>query len=436
MWIYTDFASMHSLSLQVKRRVYINSLTERNNPDFKQVRMGLPHKKKAHYLYEYELTEIEFQEKSFILNNALADPNIEGIYETKIPIEIKAILALGCVIRPKAEKLDRIAQSASAISGHVFSVDELEVKADPRYLSEISALHQFHISHIQMGKRGLWMLFVPSSMKVHVFIVLPGTHESPSMQKYVRSVLNSIEWDCVTQYPKNNKQTLRVINKILGDERPANSIAVVASPLATHSLISEGLDTLIREIPVIRRHSDLLVLSALDWQREGIGKLCTFYLEAESDLREKVNLARYGSIPVGNLPEDPMLFLCDILFSRSLSSSRNILWWSDEVLPDMGGEDTSDQILTERDFYSEEQISPGLYSYISIEFDLGLLPTNAIICYKHLFTGELIEDNPDDERVICLDSFRRIRGMICTWVEDVKKYNNEVADKLVIHSYR
>lgn len=432
MWVLTEFKELYCVNLEVKRQIYISSKVERVVDGFKPVKMTLPHGKTTNFLYEFEMTELEYEEKKFVLNNALADADIEGIYETKVPIEALALIRLGAVLRPKVELLEHILEKQGNLLGHTFSVDNFETKAESKYLMNLSCLHQFFLLQVKTNVRSIWMVIQPDISQIDVFIIMPGHGDKPSLQKAVRDSLNSPDWLVNTQYPKKEEQLYRCIEKIFKDQIKSSIIyASVGMPIEE---LRKSIPVIISEIPIVQVKYLYCEFPALDWQRFCITHLCKLYLELGEYIRSQIGLARYSGVPLGNLPQDPILFVCDILFARSLKSSRNLIWWSEEGNPDMGGEE--DAVIDDSDFFGTESCSAGLYSDIVAELDLGVLPTNAILCYKYLFSGETIENNPSDEKFVCLNAFRKIRSMISTWIEDVHKYKNEFADRLVMHSYR
>jgi len=52
------------------------------------------------------------------------DKVVEGVYESKMPLAFKAIVQLGCLVRPRKNKIP-VGESARA---RVYKLDELEVK--------------------------------------------------------------------------------------------------------------------------------------------------------------------------------------------------------------------------------------------------------------------------------------------------------------------
>jgi hypothetical protein len=51
--------------------------------------------------------------------------NVEGVYETKLPLLFKAILELGCLVKPRSRMIPRTEQAL----GRTYKVSELEVKS-------------------------------------------------------------------------------------------------------------------------------------------------------------------------------------------------------------------------------------------------------------------------------------------------------------------
>lgn len=222
------------------------------------------------------MSESDFQEKFFVLSNALADPQIEGVYETKIPIDILAIIKLGCILRPKVEGLEHILEDKGNLQGHVFRIEDFEVRSDAGYLKDLKNLNHFYLMHVQTGVRSIWMLFSAANLTIFVYILMPGHNpEKPSMQKIIRDALNTQDWACQTIYPKNQDQALRLIDKTLVQEKNGqHSIVVFSSEQSLDYLIKHGLNCLDREFPAIRIGCPKYTLPSLDWQKIGIQYLC------------------------------------------------------------------------------------------------------------------------------------------------------------------
>jgi len=75
------------------------------NKEYMVSRKTLPRNKKRYHLYEAVVEEEDYLKSkiSSKMYSFLCDKNIEGIYETKIPLAYKAILQLNAKVKPKKE---------------------------------------------------------------------------------------------------------------------------------------------------------------------------------------------------------------------------------------------------------------------------------------------------------------------------------------------
>ena len=65
--------------------------------------------------------------------------------------------------------------------------------------------------------------------------------------------------------------------------------------------------------------------------------LITLLGTGSCDLQERVALARYCHLPVGNMTGDWILNTADALFARCLRDADHLLWANDPSLPDVAG---------------------------------------------------------------------------------------------------
>jgi len=55
------------------------------------VKKKLPREKKSHFVYEINLNEEEYNQNYESLDSFLTNPDIEGVYETNLPLSYKFI---------------------------------------------------------------------------------------------------------------------------------------------------------------------------------------------------------------------------------------------------------------------------------------------------------------------------------------------------------
>lgn len=125
VWALTESGQMFQVKLKVNRSIYINSKIVCNDPEFKKCNKLLPRNRKAYNLYEWEKSEDVFIEKFHNISyHHLLNHTVEGVYETKVPLLFKAIMELGCLVRPRPSVIPRHEQAL----GRTYRLHELELK--------------------------------------------------------------------------------------------------------------------------------------------------------------------------------------------------------------------------------------------------------------------------------------------------------------------
>ncbi len=75
---------VQAIHVEVPRKIYVNCRKERG-PDFgRLVKHTLPHRRPAYFLYELTMPERRFLRYTKDLARLLSDPDVEGVYETKV----------------------------------------------------------------------------------------------------------------------------------------------------------------------------------------------------------------------------------------------------------------------------------------------------------------------------------------------------------------
>jgi DNA polymerase epsilon subunit 1 len=130
----------------------------------------------------------------------LAAPDIEGIYETQMSLEFRALMTLGgcCAVqRTEARKI-----AASAASQDSFSLNQLEprIQIHQPYLKNSGNLRKIFLYHhtIPSGKKSMWGLFLTPIGKAIIIVQdTVRTNQMPTMKNLYQTerqvVLNSSE---------------------------------------------------------------------------------------------------------------------------------------------------------------------------------------------------------------------------------------------------
>ncbi|KAK8480739.1 hypothetical protein V6N11_073191, partial [Hibiscus sabdariffa] len=116
------------------------------------------------------IDEDQFKRESKKLAALLADPEIEGIYERKIPLEFNAILQLGCVC-----KVDKTTKKRNAQDG--WSLTELHMKTTTECAYLEQAISFFYLYHSICEGRAIYAAYFSSSGAVYMVVVNPH-HEN------------------------------------------------------------------------------------------------------------------------------------------------------------------------------------------------------------------------------------------------------------------
>ncbi|KAK2968075.1 hypothetical protein RJ640_000490, partial [Escallonia rubra] len=174
-WIVVE-GIMRKIPITVPRVFYLNSkapITE----EFPGRRASkiLPHGHRNYNLIEVIIDEDQFWAESKKLAAHLADPEVEGIYETKVPLEFNAILQIGCVC-----KVDKSAKKRNVQNG--WSLNELHMKST----TECSYLEQsisfFYLYHSISEGRAIYVGYFPASRSISVTVVNPYQNKELSSQ--------------------------------------------------------------------------------------------------------------------------------------------------------------------------------------------------------------------------------------------------------------
>jgi len=194
------------------------------------------------------------------------------------------------------------------------------------------------------------------------------------------------DWEISSQTTVNDLANgLKIIDKLFLDYKSKNkaaTIVILQSEIPPERLQFLGLKTMVTDFPVIRYP---LVpadnkFPSLTWITYAFKNIVLRFMEAEDWLKDRVCQSRYAYVPVGNIGEDSNLSLIDVLYARSLSHGKHVLWYSNTSVPDLGGHQDQDF----RSYFQEEIENPetatkGFYRGYTIEIDVSVLAINTIL---------------------------------------------------------
>lgn len=483
LWVLIGH-DLQPLRLIVPRIFYVNSRTVRPEPtandSWKKCSRILPRSRVVYNLYQYSVPETKYREHGSELSSDLSTPEIEGIYETQMPLLFRAILRLGCIC-----VVDRNAARGMKTGVDTFHLNQLQYKGigTQPYLEDKHVLKHIFLYHhwSTVSQKAMWGLFLGPSKRAHVFVLdSVRTNQMPNMNTlYVNERTNLLannKHDCVKDLPDEIQFTVRIetdlkqVQRLLQNalqayknEKKGPTILAVQSPIDS-SVLSRQMPVL-SEFPMVNTHIQDVdnLYSTLNWQVVGAKAMIRHYLKSEQILDLMTQQCRYFHAPIGNLPADPTIFGADLFYARHLQKHNFVLWCSPTERPDLGGSENDDnRLLT--DFEESSSCAAnnaGTYSSVCVELDVESLAVNTLLqCHRvndieGTSTFVAFDNTPQvslqeivsrgagvatlpsyDETALCSVAFKILKTMVNSWLRDVSEYRNVFADYQVIHFYR
>ncbi|XP_062083133.1 DNA polymerase epsilon catalytic subunit A-like isoform X2 [Humulus lupulus] len=457
-WIVVE-GVMLKIPVTVPRVFYINSKAplEDKFPGRRSNKI-LPHGKHNYNLYEVVIDEGQFKAESKNLTALLADPEVEGIYETKVPLDLNAIVQIGCVCKvDKAAKKRNIQDS--------WSLSELHTKTT----TECSYLEQsisfFYLYHSISEGRAIFVVYFPSrTMSVVVVNPYQNKDLSPSfLEKQFRDACQALsvqppppsnEFMFKVEYVGSVKDAEKILQRTLNQQRREHhgpTIAVIECPNAQS--MKSGIRALddfpCVSIPSNARDSHYQVLG---WQQVA-AKIGMQRCAASSQwLNERISLSRYAHVPLGNFELDWLIHTADVIFSRALRDQQQVLWISDDGIPDLGGINEEDTCFVD-EVHQPVLTYPGAYRKVTVELKIHHLAVDALLKSNQINEmegGALLgfeadvnsgahnsnEQSGFDEGTSCASAFRVLKQLIQRCLTDAVTSGNVFADAILQHLYR
>lgn len=406
LWILVD-TQLHQVRLVVPRMFYVNTRKARPDPGpndlWKKSFKSLPRSRPVYNLYQYTLPESLFQQYSRELLEDLSKPEIEGIYETQVSLEFRAIMQLGCVcvVNPRAAR--RMADGADT-----FTLDQLEFKniAVQHYLKKTESINYIFLYHHWSSnhQRALWGLFLDASKKSHIYVLdsvasnqLPNMNSLYSQER--KAMLEKSGEEKISRLPKtvqftihietNFQHVCRMLQTALTTYKNENRGAtIIINQTALDRTVLMTEMPLLNEFPLVSTHvRDVENLyGTLEWQKIGAKMMVRHYLKSQQIIDLMIEQCRFFHAPIGNTPIDPTLFGADLFYARHLQRNNFVLWYSTTEKPDLGGNENDDnRLLT--DFEESSSCvanNSDTYSSVCVQLDMESLAINTLLQYHHI----------------------------------------------------
>ena len=141
----TATTQLQRLNIVVPRQLYVNITTTGKDAQLAATNLGgvrvkrdLPHGKQCRELFEVSIPEKKYQRNERALNLFLCNSQVEGVYESQVPLWLRAVIAMGCVAKVNT----RAQQSTTNRSGFKLQdLDLVHIQAHP-YLNQHTAIYR------------------------------------------------------------------------------------------------------------------------------------------------------------------------------------------------------------------------------------------------------------------------------------------------------
>jgi DNA polymerase epsilon subunit 1 len=255
-WVVVE-GLMLKIPLSIPRVFYINSKVPIDEYfQGKCVNKILPHGRPCYSLTEVKIQEDQFKKESKKRAALLADPGVEGIYETKVPLEFSAICQIGCVC-----KIDNKAKHRNTQDG--WEVGELHMKTttECHYLKRSIPL--VYLYNSTSTGRAIYVLYCHVSKLMSAVVVdpfngnelLPSALERQFRDSCLELSLDSLSWDGIrfqVHYVDHPEAAKKIIQRAISEYREENcgpTVAVIECPDFT--FMKEGIKAL-DDFPCVR----------------------------------------------------------------------------------------------------------------------------------------------------------------------------------------
>lgn len=186
---------LQKVKLEVPRIFYVNQRSvapacldaATTKVTWKKVHRILPRSRPMYNLYQYTVPEQVFRDNRLGMLVDLAAPDIEGIYETQMTLEFRALIQLGCSCAVQRSEARKIAALPAGAQRDTFSLNQLEQKSQIHqpYLKDGGNLRKIFLYHhtIPSGKKSIWGLFLsPIGKAIIIVHDTVRTNQVPSMR--------------------------------------------------------------------------------------------------------------------------------------------------------------------------------------------------------------------------------------------------------------
>ena len=402
VWAIVNNA-LESIDIEVPRIFYLNSrVPERGdgqgfaNDDIQVVRRTstLPRNHQCLNLYEFKMSELYYQNSSSLFASIFNHKDIEGVYETQVPLLFRALIKIG-------------AFASSKIPAHLFDrnkplpLDQIQTPASnsSHYLQN-NSFSLVYIFHSHSNLKEYIGVFNPSTEIMHTIIVDSGRNRDaiPPIKKIYNETRRMVDPQQLEsqfiKFPENldsatpsvvatEKEAFILLNRLILSFKSVGGQPVILFLQSTKSLkyYRNSNVAAFREFPIMLMptHKSDYSFPTIGWQKYALDRLLINVFNLPMFLRNRIELARYGNVPVCNIETDFTVFLSDLFFARRLKTVDQLLWCSPSSKPDLGGSEQDDHRSSVHDLKCPDINTCTTSDTIAVEIEIWDLALNTIV---------------------------------------------------------
>jgi DNA polymerase epsilon subunit 1 len=247
LWIFLDSSTLKQMLVKVPRTIYVNTRVPNLSASEhgRRVERILPRGRPCLNLYELTMDEYEFIDHSTSLSNFLNHTEVEGVYETQVPLLFRTIMEIGCVC--KIDKNEKFKNE--------MKLSQLQYKTTTEcpYLQYIN-VQKLYLYHSSVENRGIFGLFLENSTEVFVVVITPknSSLEKINFKNMWKTVLENSNMDLPNlTFIQKQEETLMGAYQIL-KQRFTNLRSNLSQPTILLTQTSIDLPTLYAGIPSLK----------------------------------------------------------------------------------------------------------------------------------------------------------------------------------------
>lgn len=409
MWISID-QHLQPLKLKIPRQFYVNFKNHPGETSFlpglytaERLVKTLPRDTPCRYLYRITVEEDVYQEQESHFSQLIHHPNVEGVYEKQMPLDVRALIQLGstCVYgrNSNAQKLSKALDTGFRLQD-LSAPRSVDISPSHKYLSGGMGMRYFYLYHANRDSRHVFGLFSPEGeIKVHI-VDSAGLRQVPNLETmyadrvaHMRQRGKLAAGAGVFEYSDSMKIDVRVhtclsraFKSLSKDLTALKSVkqgsAMLAICTSKDQPYYETHLASVSEFPIIKIAAAALEdeLPALGWQLYSARRMFQCYLRASAWLKGWIDLASHFDLPLGNMEKDFTIFGADIDFARRLVKQDMVLWWTPLAKPDLGGREKDIHAQSRWDEQESLELShAGAYGTVCLEVGLVDLAVDAVL---------------------------------------------------------